>query len=276
MPRLTATVRARPELDERDIARMYGLYARYYEGTSHALFRSDLGDKRAVIELRDGEALHGFSTLAWFDFEVAGERRRAIFSGDTIIDHRYWGEQTLLEAFCRFAGRLAADHPERALYWFLISKGHRTFRYLGAFARSYFPNPHAPTPSVEQACIDHLARMRFGAAYVPGSGVIRFPDAHGYLRPQWAGVREALRGRAEVEFFLERNPGYRQGDELACLARLAPDNLRSFARRAFLEGLNAFDRELLSPDRGRGGALQAAAESRPFAAAATAALDTRA
>jgi hypothetical protein len=276
MPRLTATVRARPELDEHDVARMYGLYARYYAGTSRELFRSDLDDKHAVIEVSEGETLCGFSTLAWFDFEAAGEPRRAIYSGDTIIDHRYWGEQTLLEAFCRFAGRLAAENPARPLYWFLISKGHRTFRYLGAFARSYFPNPHVPTPHVEQACIDRLARLRFGAAYLPDCGVIRYAEPHGCLKPEWAGVREGLRGRAEVEFFLERNPGYRDGDELACLTRLAPDNLRSFARRAFLEGLNGFDRDLLSPDRGRGGALQAAAESRPLAAAATALLDTRA
>lgn len=255
---------------------MYSLYARYYAGTSRELFRADLGAKHAVIELRDGEALHGFSTLTWFDFEAAGEQRRAIFSGDTVIDHRYWGEQTLLEAFCRYAGRLHADCTVRPLYWFLISKGHRTFRYLGAFARSYFPNPHTPTPSVEQACIDHLARVRFGAAYLPGRGVIRFSEAHGFLKPEWAGVREGLRGRAEVEFFLERNPGHGEGDELACIARLAPDNLRSFARRAFLEGLNGSKLDLLSPDRGRGGALQAAAGTRPLAAAATAALDTRA
>ena len=276
MRRLTATVRARPELDERDIARMYELYAHYYDGTSHALFRSDLGDKPVVIELRDGEALRGFSTLAWFDFEVDAEARRAIFSGDTIIDHRYWGEQTLLEAFCRFAGRLSAEAPGRPLDWFLISKGHRTFRYLSVFAHRYFPHPHIPTPPGVQARIDCLARMRFGAAYLPGRGVIRFSEAHGHLKPKWAGIREGLRGRAEVDFFLERNPGYRDGDELACLTQLIPDNLRSFARRAFLEGLNDVNGDALSPDRGRGSALQAVAGSRPLAPAATAAVDTRA
>ena len=32
---------------------------------------------------------------------------RALFSGDTVIDPAYWGEQALVRAFCRLIGRLA-------------------------------------------------------------------------------------------------------------------------------------------------------------------------
>jgi hypothetical protein len=43
---------------------------------------------------------------------------------------------------------------------------------------------------------------------------------------------EKERGNQHVKFFLEQNPGWRQGDELVCIARLAADNLRgSLARR---------------------------------------------
>jgi hypothetical protein len=34
-----------------------------------------------------------------------------------------------------------------------------------------------------------------------------------------------------VAFFARRNPGHERGDELVCLARVAPDNLTALGRR---------------------------------------------
>ena len=56
------------------------------------------------------------------------------------------GEQALVGAFCHFAGGLKARDREAPLFWFLISKGHRTYRYLSLFAHRYYPNPAVPTP----------------------------------------------------------------------------------------------------------------------------------
>jgi hypothetical protein len=42
-----------------------------------------------------------------------------------------------------------------------------------------------------------------------------------------------------VRFFLTRNPGYREGDELVCLAELAAANMRSLAARGLREGERA-------------------------------------
>jgi hypothetical protein len=238
MGRLTAFVRPRREVSDGDVAAMYRLYAEYYAATSQDLFRSDLDDKDHVIELRDGASLRGFSTLAVMDYEVAGEPCRALFSGDTIIDRRYWGEQALAQAFCRHAGVVKAQRPDLPLSWFLISKGYRTYRYLSAFAREYFPNPVRPTPPHIQERIDLLARRRFGEVYCAELGLVRFPVSRGHLKPQWTTIREGVLKRAEVRFFLERNPRFHAGEELCCITLLETGNLRSFARRAFLEGLH--------------------------------------
>jgi hypothetical protein len=260
MPRLKALVRRRAELQAAEIGRMYGLYAAYYDATSPERFQSDLAGKDFVIELREGEALRGFSTLALMEFGGRAARR-AIFSGDTIVDHRYWGEQALAQAFCRLAGRLKAAAPRTPLHWFLISKGHRTYRYLSVFARRFYPSPHEPTPAPVQAWLDELAERRFGAAYLRSHGVVRFETSHGHLKPEWAAVRDAVRSRPEVRFFLERNPRHFAGEELCCIAELDTANLRSFARQAFIEGLH--DDELLSGDCGQRRAL-----SRPAAGGA--------
>ena len=238
MGRLIARVRPRREIRDGEIAAMYRLYAAYYDAVTALRFAADLADKDYVIELTEGPVLKGFSTLALMDYTGADGPARAVFSGDTIIDRDCWGEQALAQAFCRFAGVLKAQRPCTPLGWFLISKGHRTYRYLSAFAREYFPGPHRTTPADVQAAIDQLAQMRYGAAYSAQLGLVRFDQSHGHLKPQWAAIRESARTRPEVRFFLERNPRYHLGEELCCFARLEADNLRSHARKAFLEGLH--------------------------------------
>jgi hypothetical protein len=234
---LAANLRERHELLEQDVEEMYALYETYYGGTSFALFREDLAEKSYVIELRAQGRMRGFSTLALMPFDFGGSHNLAIFSGDTIIDREFWGEQALVGAFCRFAGQLRARHPSQPLYWFLISKGYRTYRYLSAFAGSYYPHHAKPTPREVQELMDSLARRKFGEAYDPAAGVIRFPQSRGHLLPQWAEIREKLHVHPAVRFFLNRNPGFHAGEELVCLTELRAENLRSFAKRAFLDGL---------------------------------------
>lgn len=274
MNRLTAKVRRRQELGAADAGRMYALYATYYAEASAAQFAVDLAAKDYVIELvADGE-LRGFSTLAVLPFHAGGAARRALYSGDTIIEHRYWGEQALAIAFCRLAGALKAADPGMPLYWFLITKGHRTYRYLGAFAREYYPHPRQPTPPLAALCIDALARGRFGEAWKPGLGIVRFERPMGRLREEWAEPRPSLAARAEVRYFLQRNPGYARGDELCCLTELAAPNLRSHARRAFLEGYDEASRTVPLDRRACAPVPPLAALGAPGPAAA-AALDPR-
>ncbi len=237
MTKLQATIRRRCELSTADVAQMYALYCAYYAATDERLFAQDMAHKSHVIELRGEAGLQGFSTLQLLRLELDGMPQLVVFSGDTIIDQAGWGEQALSLAFCEFAGRIKATFPAEPLYWFLISKGYRTYRYLSLFARDYYPRWGSPTPLAMQRRLDTIARHQFANAYDAASGLIRFESPHGHLKPQWAGVREGLRQRPEIEFFLQRNPRYDQGDELACLTELEPDNLRSLARRAFVAGL---------------------------------------
>jgi len=245
MNKLTTRTRLRKDLSEKDVRAMYDLYESYYEATSLELFRLDLGAKSHVIELHCDGDLRGFSTLSVLDMELAGERNRALFSGDTIIDHAFWGEQALVRAFCYFAGQVKLAAPTQPLYWLLISKGHRTYRYLSAFAHRYYPHPAKVTPAPLQARMEFLARMKFGEYFDAARGVICFPQSRGHLKAQWAQVREQLHEHPAVRFFLARNPRYHEGQELVCLTELAADNLRSFARQAFLQGMHT-DAELVS------------------------------
>jgi hypothetical protein len=241
LPRsLTPLVLDAAGLSEDERRGMFALFERYYAAASWERFRDDLAGKSHVVMLRDeaGE-LQGFSTLVAYERRFAGAPIRVLFSGDTVVDERHWGQQALAFAWLRHAGELYARNPQRPLYWFLISKGHRTYRYLPTFAREYYPAPWRTMPRAMRELMDFLARDRFGDAYDGDAGVLRFPTSLGHLREDYAQVPPAHARLPEVEFFLQRNTGYARGDELVCLARLSPENLRPMARRAFVAGFHA-------------------------------------
>ena len=153
-----------------------------------------------------------------------GDRRasiRAIYSGDTIIERAYWGTQALAFTWLRFAGTVKAQVPDCPLYWFLIVKGHRTYRYLSAFSIDFYPHWQMPTPPWAQSIMTGLARRRFNDAYDAERGVVSFPQSRGHLRPVWAEIEPEEAARPDVAFFLRSNPGYVRGDELVCLTELS-------------------------------------------------------
>ena len=219
---------------------MFTLYHQYYEATSRERFLSDLSGKdEAVVLHDDSNVIRGFSTLKRIECEWNNRHCRVIFSGDTIVHHRFWGEQSLAFAWIRRVGEIKAEVPHAPLYWLLIVKGHRTYRYLQAFSRNYYPHWRADTPADTQGLMDRLGEHLFGEDYKAGMGVVSFPLSRGQLRPEWAEPPDGVLSRPEVQFFLHRNPGYRKGDELLCLTELSPNNLRPMARRLFEYGMNA-------------------------------------
>lgn len=235
---LAAEVWDVPCLSEPTTTGMYALYETYYEATSPKWFLTDLYDKDAVILLRDERgSLQGFSTLSVLSFEFEGDLNRAIFSGDTIVSERYWGQQSLAFTWIRHAGRIKAQARRTPLYWFLITKGHRTYRYLRTFSKTFYPHWQKPTPSREQSIINLLANRRFGKYYDARKGVLHFPESRGHLKAPWAQVPPEHMRRPDVQFFLKRNPNYVTGDELVCLTELHFENLQPLARRLFMEGM---------------------------------------
>lgn len=240
MGELVASFHGVDSLDRKTRESMFALFERYYESVSLAAFEQDLDSKTIAIILEDRQGrLQGFSTLEIIPFETGDGGAIALYSGDTIISHHHWGEQALSRAWCYFAGQVKREHPDLPLYWFLIVKGHRTYRYLPAFTRKFYPNYREATPGKLQRIMDKLATEKFGDAYRADAGILHFPESRGHLRKEWADAGTELEKKPHVAFFLRSNPAYASGDELVCLTELNEQNMRFVSRTAFLEGMNS-------------------------------------
>lgn len=219
---------------------LYELYASCYDGTDRARFRADLEEKHWVILLREAESenIVGFSTQLLLEAEVNRRTVNALFSGDTIIHPRYWGSLELIRAWCRLAGMLKTQCGDRPLYWFLISKGHRTYLFLPSFFTEFYPRHDRPTPPFERQLIQVLARAKFLRDFNPETGLIRYRAAHDRVKIEFDSAPKRL-NNPHVDFFVRRNPGYRCGSELVCVAEISAANMRSVARRELENGMRS-------------------------------------
>lgn len=212
---------------------MFALLDAHFLRVTRESFLRDLGEKRwsILIEETGSGRLVGFSTLVLLEGAVDGQRYRAVYSGDTIVDRAHWGDTELGRVWIGFLADVARERPAEPTFWFLTSMGHRTYRVLSLFFNRYHPAPsHAISP-FEQRVLDQLGAEKFGASYDARTGVIRFDPPRECLRPEIAELADFQSAHPHVQFFVTKNPGHAQGDELACLARVEPGNYSRFARK---------------------------------------------
>jgi hypothetical protein len=237
--RLSSQVLPIQEIDADFTTKLYRLFAAGYDNVSPARFASDLAEKDFVVVLRDTESgePRGFSTQQILRITVDGKPVRALFSGDTIIDPDYWGEQELVRGWCRVVGQLLAEETDIPLYWLLISKGFRTYLYLPVFYHEFWPRHDHLTPNSAQRILDALAKSKWPVHYEPSNGLLQFPQSLGNLKSEIADIPDARMEDPDVKFFLQRNPTYLQGTELVCLAPISLENTKSIGRRLIQQAI---------------------------------------
>jgi hypothetical protein len=222
---LTATVVHIQELSGEQRRRMLSLMQIYYRNVYPDQFEKDLRRKDRVVLLWNGQDLRGFSTLVFFEQQVAGCTVKVAFSGDTIIDAPDRNSLALPKAWCSVMAEEMHSDPDMAHYWLLTSKGYKTYRYLPVFFLDFFPRPGRSLSRTEEEILRkslrHLNIQNVDERY----WMIRSSNGSQQLRPGVADISEIRRRKPEIAYFEEVNPGHKLGDELICLARFAEDNM---------------------------------------------------
>lgn len=220
--KLRSSIVSVASLSALDIDTMWRLYERYYADVTHARFLSDLNEKQHVILLRDtgSQAIEGFSTVKLIKGVSDQRPYVAVYSGDTIVSKPYWGQTSLQQTFFLLLLRVYVTHPGHDVYWFLISKGYKTYLLLANNFPNCWPRVGCETPAAIGGILDTLSRTMFGAAWHPELGVLKFDSKLGCLKAGVAPVDVAHLEDANIRFFVESNPYYHQGDELCCIGRV--------------------------------------------------------
>lgn len=218
-----------------DRLRMLQLMRSYYENVDADQFRLDLEKKDCVIVLRNHGSICGFSTQVLVRKRVSGREVNVLFSGDTVIEERFRNSLSLPVSWGRMMLGILSEQPTVPLFWLLISKGYKTYRYLPVFFRDYFPRPGRALSVFEHEVLDVFTGDLFNGTLDRDDWILRSTRSSQRLRAGVADITETNRQKPEIAFFEAVNPGHANGDELICLTQFTMENLNPFILRKLLK-----------------------------------------
>ncbi len=210
------------ELSRATVSAMWQLYADFYDHVTYEAFLRDLAEKSLVFVGTDAgsDELVGFSTALFYHHRYRSRPVGIYFSGDTIFRPRYWGQTAFHRAVTKQLLTWKLRHPLEPLYWHLICSGFRTYLTLVRNFPAHWPNHEHSCPVWERGLIESICQARYGSAWQAERGVVSFGEEQPVLKSAVAPITPDVLALPEVAFFVAANPGYRQGDELAMIARV--------------------------------------------------------
>lgn len=207
------------KITDSDKQKMFNLMTQVYNGEDWNKFLSDMSQKNYALILYDENSnIAGFTTIQVFEFE----EKIIIYSGDTVIEENSRGDIELMRAWWRFSYKIQEKHPTQKVFWLLISKGWRTYKFFPMFLKEIYPTYKYETPKEIQNFIDRLSLFKFDKCYKNGLVIPQEPDM---LKSGQNDIPDKRLEDEDVKFFLNKNPEFYKGNELVCLAELSVSNL---------------------------------------------------
>jgi hypothetical protein len=207
-----------------DIQEMHNVFIKYYHNAGLDSFKNDLGNKDGAIIIRrkDNGSIAGFSTVWKMPVLLRGRKVFAFFSGDTIMEREYWGSTVLHFAAIKHVVKEKIKHLSVPLYWFLISKGYKTYLLLANNLNNYYPGMDRETDDRLKELLDECCMKLFPENYYREEGLLKFGRDYQKLRSNIAEITEEMKRKyPKIAFFEKVNPTWRQGTELPCIGEVS-------------------------------------------------------
>lgn len=227
---LTGIIKSINELAASEIEQMFTLMNMFYDHMHFNTFIKDLNDKQTCIILLDEKKqIKGFSTQKVLTLHTHTKTVHGVFSGDTIIHRNDWGSWVLFQTFARHFIEESRKYDD--FYWFLISKGYKTYKILPLFYKEYYPNYMTNAPDYIRQIINAFGQIHYPGDFNPDTGVIEYKYIKDKLKTDVGAIGQKHLNDPDIAFFCSRNPGHINGNDLVCLTQLTEDNLTARGKK---------------------------------------------
>ena len=226
-------VRPTSSLTPSELDEIWMVTDRYIE-TTREIYETKL---KALPEVglwrtRDGQ-LVGLVSLDVYRPTWRGRESIVFFTSSVVIDEAYRGRNLVVRTGLRMILREKLRRPWLAAYWFFDTFSYKSYLLLPRYFRDYWPRRDRETPNAIAVFVDHLARRRYGADWIPERGIVRRSGTK-RLHERTAPVDASTLADPDVHYFESRNPGHAEGDMLVCLAPLTLTNILGALTEAFV------------------------------------------
>jgi hypothetical protein len=212
------------QITDQDIDVMHSVFIKYYHNADHKTFVKDLRKKTGAILLKraDDGSIVGFSTIGLIEKTIDNKRCLGLFSGDTVIEKEYWGLPNLQTAFLRFIIKTRIKNPTVNFYWFLISKGYKTYLLMANNWLHYYPRYEEEEDNQRKAIVKTFSDHLFEGIYDETTGLLKFGEGYQKLKEDVAEITDEMKDKyPKIAFFEKVNPTWRQGTELPCIGDIS-------------------------------------------------------
>ena len=214
-------------------ARLFELMSEHFVDVDRETFERDLGEKDWIFLVRDSntQRIEGFSTLTTLRGQIDNQPVFALFTGDTVLDPRHWGDRQFVRVvgshMFKLAEQLAHEGP---VYWILLTCTHRSYRFLPGFFLTYAPHPDRATSAEFKRLLTTFILPKFPDEYDEAAGLVELKHPLN-VRPDRLDDPAREANDPFASFFFSSNPGYARGDYLCCLTPFCPSNVNRLGRR---------------------------------------------
>jgi hypothetical protein len=221
---------------------MFHLFCKYYENIHKSKFLKDLEAKEKVILLKDSsKIIRGFSSIVELEVYIGNKKVIGIFTGDTVIHDDFWGGIALSMEFFRNISRTKLKNPTTDVYWFLISKGYKTYLLLTNNFKNFYPRFDKEITAYHLEVINTLGEKLYGDLYDRQTNIIKAANKFDKLKADVAPITEIMISEnPNIAFFSKMNPNWEQGDELCCIGRVDLGLAQKYLTRTFKKFLRRY------------------------------------
>lgn len=219
-----------------NLLEMHKVFVQYYHNADLNNFVTDMGKKTGVILLqdRDSKKIIGFST--WTELEIVknGKKSIGIFSGDTVVEKRFWGNKELQKTFVKQLLKTKIKNPNTSVFWLLISKGYKTYLLLTNNFPKHYPS-HKKNNIKLESIVDDYCEQLYPSAYNKENRLLNFGNDYQYLKDDVAEITSNMtKENLEIRHFTKLNPSWQQGTELPCVGEVSIYMMWNFMRKNML------------------------------------------
>ena len=212
---------------------MHALFIQYYHNADLQTFVQDMAKKTGIfiLENKKTKEIAGFST--WNEIDIVYKKKRSlgVFSGDTVVDKRYWGDKALQKAFVKRLFKLRMTRLDKDIYWLLISKGYKTYLLLANNFPKYYPH-YKRDSSKLRSVVDHYCNEFYPQEYQHSKRLLDFGGEYQYLKGGVAEITDEMKlNNPKIKFFEDKNPSWREGTELPCVGEVSLNMMWRFVRK---------------------------------------------